>query len=107
MTQKKIEIVDAKVLNKGPLFAKMKIYVPKWDMEIREVLCFKKNGNVWFNLPSKEFQDEDGQKKYMAYVRFGKPETHHAFQSILKEEFKEWLAVNGEVVPLENEDTPF
>lgn len=94
MSGKRIEILEGKILMKGALYAKIKIYVASWDLEIREVLVFKKGTEVWFNLPSKEFQDEDGQKKYMYYMRFGKSETHAGFQKVLRAEFDIWLAEN-------------
>lgn len=96
--EKRIQILEGKFLLKGALFAKLKIYVKAWDLEVREMLVFKKGTEIWFNFPSKDFQGEDGQKKYMNYMRFGKAETHAGFQKILRAEFDIWLAENQDML---------
>lgn len=108
MEEKRVKILDLKILNKGALFGKMKIYVSRWDLEIREVLIFKKEDQLWFSLPSKEFQDEDGQKKYMSYLRFGKPESHAGFQKVLHEEFNQYMMEHeGELEVPQKQGDPF
>lgn len=104
-----IVIEECKILNKGALHAKLTIYLPKTDQEIREVLCFKNDkGEMWFKLPAKKFQGEDGDDRYMYYVKYRKPETNAAFQKALREEFHTYVAQNShELESQEMQESPF
>lgn len=76
MQENEITCTAFKQVNKGVLVGFANIFVPKWGVEIYSISLFEKNGKRWISMPSREYEDKnDGEKKYMPYIRF-KEKSH-------------------------------
>jgi hypothetical protein len=59
-----MKITHYKSINKGSMMASFNVTIPKWaDFEIRNCVLFEANAKRWVNLPSKEYEDKQTQKK--------------------------------------------
>lgn len=65
-----IECMKYKRVNKGTLLGYADLYMPKMGIEIYGCSLHQKDGKRWVNLPSREYTDDKGEKKYMSIVRF-------------------------------------
>ena len=60
------------------------IYIEEFDLNLRDIREIQKaNGSRFFDYPSKEYVDKQGEKKYASYFYFGK-EKNEAFQAKLR-----------------------
>lgn len=66
-------------LNKGSLLGFATIHVPSWNLVFSGLAVFQKDGRRWINFPSKEYQNKDGETKYMPYVRFTDRDVNDRF----------------------------
>lgn len=82
-----ISIKDVKFVNKGFRKATFSIVISEYDLIIKSVSLFEKNGAQWIAFPSKEYELE-GEKKYFSYIWFESIEANTKFQSQVKELFK-------------------
>jgi len=65
-----VEIINYKEMNKGHMVGFVDVYLPRSGLEIHNLTYFRKDGKEWISMPSKEYTDKEGQKKYMQQVRF-------------------------------------
>lgn len=64
------------------------VYFPAIDLDIEGFTAYHKNGQKWFNLPSREYVDKDsGEKKYPNTMRFPDELTYRAFMEALRKAF--------------------
>ena len=62
-----ISISNYKEINKGSMVATFDATIVKWEMTIRSMTLFEKDGKSWVYFPSRIYE-EDGQKKYYSLV---------------------------------------
>jgi len=68
-----IEITKWTPHKSGYLLGFADIYLPGSGIEINGLKYYRKDGNFWVNLPSKEYE-KDGEKKY-SYIVYVREET--------------------------------
>lgn len=80
-------------------------------MELNEVKIFEKGANRWLGMPSREFTNDAGEKKYIELVRFRKEATKNRFRSQIMGAIDKYLATNPDMKPedviKEGDDLPF
>jgi len=59
-----------KQVGKGVVLGYASIFVEKWGVEIFNITVFQKDGKRWISFPTREYEDEDGKKKYIPHIRF-------------------------------------
>ena len=64
-----IECMKFKKFENGFLQGFADLYVIRWGLEIHGCSLYMKDGRRWLNLPSKEFQNEAGEKKWCPLVK--------------------------------------
>jgi hypothetical protein len=75
-----IKVLRYKPYNKPPTLGFIDISVEGWRMEIRGLTVLQgKDGKRNFALPSKPYQNADGETKYMSYVGFTDKEWYAKF----------------------------
>ena len=85
-------------------------YIEKWGVEINGCSLFMKEGRRWVNFPAKEYENKEGEKKFMPLIRFREKEHNTKFMEAAKEAIDKWCAdeANGENITKErNDDIPF
>jgi len=81
-----IECIKYKEINgRGTLLGYADIFVPKWGVEINGCSHHKKGNQEWVNLPSREYTDPQGEKKYAPIVKFRDKAHATAFGDICRE----------------------
>lgn len=58
---------------------KADLFLPNCGMEIFGCLLFQKNGRKWVSLPSKEYTDTNGEKKYAPLLKFRNQKVFEEF----------------------------
>ena len=106
-----IECIRFKSFQKGFLQGFADIYVPKWNVEIhgcslcRKTSCQKDNygeektpsdGHYWVNLPSKEYENDQGEKKFAPILFFREKSQREAFCQQALEAIKKWIVEDDE-----------
>ncbi len=106
-----IEISNINAVNKGSLLATCDVYIQPWEMTLHEIKIFEKGANRWLGMPSKEFTNPAGEKKYSELVRFRKDSTVKRFRAQIMEAVDKFLAQNPDMKPedviKENDEMPF
>ena len=76
-----IEITKYVARPKGALQGYINITVHEWaGFQINDMAYFESNGKKWINLPSREYLNKEGEKKYAPYNGFATVEAKYAFQ---------------------------
>lgn len=103
-----IEITNITPVNKGTLLATCDVYIQPWDMDLLEVKVFQKGSQRWIGMPSREFTNSMGEKKYIEQVTFRKDSTKNRFRSQISAAIDKFLEANPnmEMKPLINLDEP-
>lgn len=74
-----IECIKYKAINKGSFLGFADIYIPKTGQEIYGCKLYQKDGRRWVSLPSNEFINEQGEKKYAPMMKYRDPEHQKLF----------------------------
>jgi hypothetical protein len=74
-----IECTNYKPVNKGSLLGYADLLLIKSGMQIFGCSLHQKDGGRWVNMPSREYTNDAGEKKYLSIVRFQDPERMKAF----------------------------
>lgn len=90
-----IEVVKFKPYQKGNLEGFADIYVEKWGVEIRGCTLHRKGSQVWVNFPSKEFEDANGEKKYMPLIKFRERSHQDEFSRQVLKSIAKWREENA------------
>lgn len=73
-----------RIENQPALRASFTMIIPKWGLEVRNILYFEKGSNTWFSFPSKEYVSKEGEKKHFHFVVFHDP-AKERLEKALKE----------------------
>ena len=55
------------------------VRVPNMGIELYGCAYHKKGDKEWVNLPSREYVDENGEKKYISTIKFIEKDDYHNF----------------------------
>lgn len=97
-----IECIRFKSYQKGHLQGFADLYIPKWGVEICGCSMYMKDGNRWLNLPSNEYTNNEGEKKFAPFLRFKEKKHWELFMKEAKKAVDEWCAANAQ-----KEEQPF
>ena len=87
-----IECLRYKEFKKGSLLGFADIFVEKWGVEIKGFSMHFKDGAKWVNLPSKEFQNEEGEMKYSPVFKFRDTDHQKSFCKAVLEAINLYIA---------------
>lgn len=99
-----MQIKNFKEVNKGSLIAKFDIFFDKMGMSIRECALMRSGSKEWIGMPSRQYQDEHGEKKFYAYVIFSQ-EKRDAFHKKCLELLEPFLTLSP--TPTDHDELPF
>ena len=105
-----VECMRYKSVHKGTLLGYADLYIPKTGLEIYGCSLYQKDGKRWINFPSKEYQDEVGQKKFAPMLRFRDKAHMEGFTKIAKEAIEKKCAEMGQSFQepsYQDEEVPF
>lgn len=74
-----IECTNYKPVNKGNLLGYADFFMARSGMEIYGCGVYQKDGRRWVNMPSREYTNADGEKKFLSIVRFREKPVQQAF----------------------------
>jgi hypothetical protein len=89
-----IEVLNVNPIKKGSLLASCDVHILPWQCTFRKVKIFEKGANRWINLPSEEYTDETGEKKYFDLVRFDTPAIKERFRDQVMVQINAYLDKN-------------
>lgn len=103
-----IECTNYKSFQKGYLQGFADLYVEKFGLEFFGVPLYMKDGKRWINFPSKEYKNEQGEKKFMPYYRFRDKAHYTAFCEQAKDAIDKWCKESApRETPQENQQNFF
>lgn len=104
-----IECLKFQAVSKGLLVGFADFYIPKTGIEIFGCQLFQKDGKRWINMPSREYTNDKGEKKYMSYVRFREAAHKEIFNELaLKAIDKKCAEMQTQTTPSSpKEEVPF
>lgn len=103
-----IECMRYTAVNKGSLLGYADFYVPKTGQEIFGCQLYQKDGRRWINLPSKEYTNDQGEKKFAPCVRYRERAHMDAFSEACKKAIEKKCAEDGySQQTQQEEDLPF
>lgn len=106
-----INIQNINPVNKGSLLATCDVHIAPWHMTLHEVKIFEKGPNRWIGMPSKDFTNEHGEKKYTDLITFDNDGVKTRFRSEIMGAVDKYLESNPDLKPENvikaNDDFPF
>lgn len=105
-----LEIKNINPINKGSLLATCDVHIIPWKMTLIDIKIFQKGSNRWITLPSKEYVNEMGEKKYTELVAFDNDAIRSRFRGQIMEAIDAYLMQNPDLKPedvIKEEDLPF
>lgn len=106
-----IEVQNINAVQKGSLLAICDIHIKPWHLTLHEVKVFEKGSNRWIGMPSKEFVNELGEKRYTDLVTFDNDGVKTRFRTQIMGAIDAFLESNPDMKPeeviKEDEDLPF
>lgn len=99
-----IECMSFKAHKSGSLLGFANLFVPKMGLEIFGLSLHQKEGKRWLNMPSREYEDENGERKYLSIIRFREKSHYNAFIDKAKECIEKWCVNNGEEISVGSEE---
>jgi len=91
-----IECTKFKSFQKGHLQGFADFYIDKWGVEITGCSLYMKDGRRWLNLPSNEYTNAEGEKKYAPFLRFREKKHWETFMEQAKSALDKWCAENNQ-----------
>ena len=91
-----IECLRYKSYTKGSLQGFADLYIPKTGLEIYGCSIHQKDGRKWLNMPSKEYQNDDGETKWSHCVRFRERAHMDAFSKLALKAIDDWCISHAE-----------
>lgn len=104
-----IEVIKIKEAPRGTFLAFVDLFVPKMGLEIYGCSLFEKDGVKSLALPSKEYTNAEGQKKFASVIRFREKAHVDAFNATALKAIEEKLAEAHRAPPMPelDEGLPF
>jgi len=79
-----MEIKQYRAVNRGQLKAYVSVFIPSVGMEIRDIAVFQKDGEQWVRLPSREYENSEGEIKRTNIIAFPDKAVFERFSQALK-----------------------
>jgi hypothetical protein len=76
-----IEIINFKEFKKNTLQGFFTADLPNADLEIRDCTLHQKGNEQWVGLPTKPYEDNQGNTKYSYIIKFKSKERWQRFQA--------------------------
>ncbi len=106
-----LEVQNINAVNKGTLLATCDVHIIPWKMTLHEIKIFEKGTNRWVGMPSKEFTNDQGEKKYTELLTFDSDAVKNRFRAQIMGAIDKYLAQNPEMKPedvvKEDDELPF
>jgi len=83
-------------VDKGHLIGFADLLLTKQGMEIRGCQLMQKEGRRWLSMPSKEYQDAAGEKKYYSIVKYQDKEVDKQFQVYAMKAIDEYIQLHSQ-----------
>jgi hypothetical protein len=111
MEKSMIEIKNINAVQSGSLLATCDVHIIPWCLTLHEVKIFEKGANRWLGMPSKEFTNNFGEKKYTELMTFDNDGIKNRFRSQIMGAVDKFLENNPDMKPedviKEDDDIPF
>jgi DNA-binding cell septation regulator SpoVG len=111
-----IKITRFHRFEKGHLFGFADVAVPIWGtmMNIKGCKVFTKNGGQWITLPSREYQNDQGETKYQALIGLDDEAVYKKFMKGVTEAWTKYCKEQQSAppppqhqIPSQDEGLPF
>ncbi len=106
-----LEIQNINAINKGTLLATCDVHIIPWKITLHDIKVFEKGSNRWISMPSKEFTNDLGEKKYTEQISFDNEGIKNRFRNQIMGAIDKYLAENPDMKPEdvinEDDDMPF
>ena len=106
-----LEVQNINAVQKGSLLATCDVHIIPWQMTLHEVKIFEKGANRWLGMPSKEFTNDQGEKKYTELMTFDTDHVKNRFRNQIMGAIDKYLQENPEMKPedviKEDDELPF
>ena len=94
-----IVVENINPVNQGSLLATCDVHIVPWHMRLNEIKIFEKGTNRWIGMPSREFINNLGEKKYIELVTFDNEGVKNRFRSQIMGAIDKYLASNPDMKP--------
>lgn len=106
-----IEVSNINPINKGDILATVSVHIRPWKLKIHEVCIFQKGLNKWISLPSRKYENKEGETKYFKLLEFDDSGAEKRFRDQIVHAVDEYIEIHGDLVPedviKESEPFPF
>lgn len=106
-----IEVTNINPVHKNSLLATCDVHIIPWKITLNEIKIFEKGANRWIGMPSREFVNDAGEKKYIELVTFDNDGIKNRFRNQIMAAIDKYLAGNPEMkmedAIKETDDVPF
>jgi hypothetical protein len=105
-----IEVKNINPINKGSLVATCDVHIKPWKLTLIDIKIFEKGANRWITLPSKEYVNEMGEKKYTELLAFDNDVIRSRFRGEILAAVDKFMATNPDMKPepiIKDEELPF
>lgn len=106
-----LEVQNINAVNKGSLLATCDVHISPWKMTLHDVKIFQKGNNRWIGMPSKDFTDNFGEKKYTDLITFDNDNVKTRFRNQIMGAIDKFLSQNPDMTPEDvikpEDDVPF
>lgn len=106
-----LEVQNINAVNKGTLLAVCDVKIIPWKLTLKEIKIFEKGANRWIGMPSREFINDLGEKKYIELIEFENEGVKSRFRSQIMGAIDKFLANNPDMKPedviKEDDSIPF
>lgn len=94
-----IVVENINPIQKGSLLAICDVHIVPWKLRLHEVKVFEKGANRWLGLPSREFVNDAGEKKYIELISFDNEAVKNRFRSQIMGAIDKFLSANPDMTP--------
>ena len=92
-----LEVQNINPINKGTLLATCDVHIVPWKLTLHEVKVFVKGAQRWIGMPSKEFINDMGEKKYTDLISFDNDAVKNRFRSQIMGAIDRFMAENPDM----------
>ena len=96
-----IEVLNINPINKGSLVATCDVHIVPWKLTLHEVKVFMKGQNRWVGMPSREYLNESGEKKYIELMSFDSEAVKNSFRRQITEAVDKYMLENPDMKPVD------
>jgi hypothetical protein len=94
-----IEVQNINAVNKNSLLATCDVHIIPWKLTLTEVKIFEKGANRWISMPSREYTNDLGEKKYIELITFDNDGVKTRFRNQVMGAVDKFLSNNPDMKP--------